>query len=245
MWRSISTDEDLPWRARLPEVAGETAMSGVLHSSEFKPVNLVEQIADFVEQAILDGIFEMGHQLVEQEISNRFKTSRQPIREAFRVLEKRGLVTVVPRKGTFVATITWKDFEQFFPVIAVLDGLAGRIAYNCIEPDCLQTLESTLKKLVRDSEEESVKKYLVTHAEFHSILNESTGNRMLIDTLSTLRTAHSWFIMTHMAYSGEQYRQSIGYHNRIIDELKRKTIGEDAMEKLMREHVNNSSGLLI
>jgi DNA-binding GntR family transcriptional regulator len=207
---------------------------------KYKLVNLVEQIANFVEQEILDGTIKMGHQLVEQELSKQFKTSRQPIREAFRVLENKGLVTVVPRKGTFVATITWEDFEQFFPVIAVLDGLAGRIVYTSITEDALVELEAVLESLMMAAEEKDTRNYLLNHAEFHLILNKATRNKLLIDSLTSLRTAHSWFIMTHMKYSDEQYESSVAYHRRIIVELRDRTIGEDAMERLMREHVLNT-----
>lgn len=207
---------------------------------EYRLVNLVEQIANFVEQEILDGTVKMGQQLVELEVSKRFKTSRQPIREAFRVLENRGLVTVVPRKGTFVATITWEDFEQFFPVIAVLDGLVGKMVYNTITESTLKELDSAVETLIQIAELKDTRKYLVSHSTFHSILNRATRNRQLIETLSSLRTAHSWFIMTHTVYSDKQYENSIFFHKKIIEELRNKTIGEEGMERLMREHVNNT-----
>jgi DNA-binding GntR family transcriptional regulator len=203
----------------------------------FRAVNLVDQIANFLEQAILDGSIQMGVQLIENDIARRFSTSRQPIREAFRVLEKRGLVTIVPRKGTFVTTITEKDFEQFFPVVAVLDGLAGRFAYRHIEENGLCELESALQRMSHNAELEDTKKYLVSHADFHVVLNKISRNDLLIDTLSSIRIAHSWFIMTHMQYSEEQYKKSIDYHRMIIEELRRKKIGEEGMEKLLREHV--------
>jgi DNA-binding GntR family transcriptional regulator len=218
----------------------EIKMSSEVVGEEFRPVNLVEQIANFVEQAILNGSFKMGYQLVEQEISRRFKTSRQPIREAFRVLEKRGLVTVVPRKGTYVATITWEDFEQFFPVIATLDGLAGKMVYVTANEETLRALDASIESLVKNAAEADTRKYLVSHAAFHSVLNKATRNNLLIDTLSSIRTAHSWFIMTHMNYSEEQYKRSIWYHRKIVEELRGKSIGEEGMEKLMREHVLNS-----
>jgi DNA-binding GntR family transcriptional regulator len=212
-------------------------MSSQATEEKFTPVNLVEQIANSVERAILNGTFKMGDQLVEQEISKRFKTSRQPIREAFRVLEKRGLVTIIPRKGTFVATITWDDFEQFFPFIAVLDGLVGKIVYNTIREETIQSLEASIESLVKHAAEADTRKYLVSHGEFHSILNVASGNNLLIDTLSSVRTAHSWFIITHMNYSGEQFTRSIWYHKKIVEEFRRRNIGEEGMENLMREHV--------
>jgi len=59
-------------------------MKGFDFKKDFKPVNLVGQIADFIEEAINSCTLEMGQQLVENEIADMFSASRPPIREAFR-----------------------------------------------------------------------------------------------------------------------------------------------------------------
>jgi DNA-binding GntR family transcriptional regulator len=90
---------------------------------EFSPkysISLVEQITEFLTQAIMDGQFESGERLVENELQRRFGVSRSPIRESFRVLEKKGLVNNVPRKGTYVRKIsrsapTWKVWRRGCP----------------------------------------------------------------------------------------------------------------------------------
>ena len=76
---------------------------------EFNPqysVSLVEQVMEFLSNAIIQGRFKGGERLVENDLQRRMGISRGPIRESFRILEKNGLVTIIPRKGTFVRKIS-------------------------------------------------------------------------------------------------------------------------------------------
>lgn len=101
-----------------------------------KPGGLVGQISEKLTQAILGGNFDGGMQMVETELQKQFGVSRSPIREALRDLEKKGLVEIIPRRGTFLKKVTHKDVEDIFPVRAVLEGLAAREAcHNLTEEE--------------------------------------------------------------------------------------------------------------
>ena len=60
--------------------------------------------------------------LSEQDIADRLKVSRQPVREAFIKLSEIGLVRVLPQRGTFVTRISEKE---------VLDARFVREAVEC------------------------------------------------------------------------------------------------------------------
>jgi len=212
-------------------------MSESSFHNEFRPVNLVNQIAKFLEEAILDGSLPMGKQLVEAELSQRFNASRQPIREAFRVLESKGLVTTVPWKGAFVKKITQKDFENHFPVRAVLDGLAAKLAYRKLTQEDIEAMRSALDGMRESASKEDFKAFLEFHNEFHSIFNAATGNETLISFLSLLRAQNSWFLLSSLQYFKENYEASLKEHETILREFTRERISEEEMEKLVQEHV--------
>ena len=90
-------------------------LSGKIKDLEFKPHVLGEQVSQILTEAILEGLLKGGDQLVEAELQKQFGVSRSPLREAFRDLEKKGLVVIVPRKGTYVKQISRKDIEENFP----------------------------------------------------------------------------------------------------------------------------------
>ena len=77
-----------------------------MHRLDFKHTALVDRVSETLAQAILEGVLKGGDQLVEARLQKRFGVSRSPLREALRDLEKKGLVDIIPRKGTFVKTVT-------------------------------------------------------------------------------------------------------------------------------------------
>jgi DNA-binding GntR family transcriptional regulator len=110
-----------------------------------KPTGLGVQIAEMLKQAILEGDFKGGDQLGEHDLQVRFGVSRSPLREAFRELEKLGLVEIIPRKGSFVRRISRKDIEENFPVRAALEGLAAKLAVKNMTKNTLTRLEDILE----------------------------------------------------------------------------------------------------
>lgn len=85
-----------------------------------------EQIADHVGNAIINGEYQNGERIREQELATLYNVSRGPVREAIRVLEQRGLVNFFPRRGAYVVGVTLDTIVELFNTRAVLMGLAAR-----------------------------------------------------------------------------------------------------------------------
>ncbi|MBU4426519.1 MAG: GntR family transcriptional regulator [Proteobacteria bacterium] len=212
-------------------------MKNDLALKNVRTIDFVSQIANSLEEAILDGSLGMGTQLIETEIARSFHSSRQPIREAFRVLENRGLVTIVPRKGAFVKKITQKDFEDYFPVRAMLDGLAGRLAYRSISTEDIENLNLVLERMAKSASKKEFRTYLNFHYDFHAIINMAADNQILINFLTMMRTTHAWFLLSSLEYFRRHFDQSLEYHKKIVKEFERKRCSENEIEQLFREHV--------
>src|SRR5262249_20888373 len=68
-----------------------------------------ETVCERVRGSILSGELAAGAKLVEADLARSFGVSRGPIREALRELAREGLVVDLPRRGTFVCTLTQTD----------------------------------------------------------------------------------------------------------------------------------------
>ncbi|HOP63166.1 MAG TPA: GntR family transcriptional regulator [Spirochaetota bacterium] len=85
---------------------------------------LSEQIAEHLGERITKLELRPGERIIETKITEELGVSQSPVREAIRILEKRKLVKLIPRHGTFVSEIT-KDFiESMFDIFQELVGLA-------------------------------------------------------------------------------------------------------------------------
>ncbi len=198
------------------------------------PVSLVEQITEFLTTAILEGRIENGQRLVENELQRQFGISRAPIRESFRVLEKNGLVVIMPRKGTYVRKITQKDIKENFPIRARLEGLASRLAISHMESKDLKEMESTLLRMTEAANENNFKTYFKHHSRYHEIFIDACGNDTLIEIIKNLRRQGVWFRFSYLWHQ-ENFEYAIRIHREILDLFAKKDA--EGVEALVKEHI--------
>jgi DNA-binding GntR family transcriptional regulator len=218
--------------------------SSKLKFIDFKPTGLVEKLSEAMTEAILEGVFKEGDQLIEMELQKQFNISRTPIREAFRILEKKGLVDVIPRKGTFVKRISTKDIEEHFPVRSVLEGLAARQAYSKMNQNTLDSMERTLAKMKIAAENEDSKNYWKQHMLFHEIFIDSCGNHLLINLLKNLRMQIMWYRLSYRYYQ-EDLNTAYKTHEKIMSCFRNKNTDPDRLEGFVRAHIDEAVGKFI
>jgi DNA-binding GntR family transcriptional regulator len=95
---------------------------------EFSYQQIWETICDSIRASILSGELQAGVKLVENELARKYNVSRGPIREALRELSREGLVIDLPRRGTFVCTLTQADLTEVYAVREALETVAVREA---------------------------------------------------------------------------------------------------------------------
>ena len=204
--------------------------------SGFKPQVLTKQVADLLADLILDGTLAPNQQLVESELQKQLGVSRSPLREAFRELEKKGLVVIVPRKGTHVRELTRRDIEENFPVRAALEGLAAREAYEKLTPQDLKDMGAYLEEMKSAGRSREREKYVEAHKQFHAIFINASGNQLLIDLLQTLRMHRLWYLITYR-YQMLNINMAVEVHQKIYDMFKDKNTNLDELETVVRGHI--------
>jgi DNA-binding GntR family transcriptional regulator len=88
---------------------------------------LWESVADQLREEILDGRLPAGSRLVETELAERFGVSRGPIRDALRELARSGLALDLPRRGTFVSSLSERDLEEVYAIRRAIEEAAVRL----------------------------------------------------------------------------------------------------------------------
>lgn len=82
--------------------------------------NLSDQIADHLIEKIIRFEISPGDRLMEKKVAEELGVSRSPVREAFRLLEKTGLVQLIPRCGVKVTSLSEKRVEAICDVFTIL-----------------------------------------------------------------------------------------------------------------------------
>ena len=206
--------------------------------TEYKPILLAEHISKILTDAILEGELIGGQKLVEKELQNKFGTSKSPIREALRDLEKKGLVIIEPRKGASVRKISHKDIEEIFPVRAALEGLAGYEAFKIISKEDVLKMESLFIKMKDALIKNDIKEYREHHFKFHQIFIDASNNKLLQDILNRIRANILWYRFSYK-YFKEDFKYSIEIHKKILDVFKNSSSSSETAEILIRNHIND------
>ncbi|MBW2005818.1 MAG: GntR family transcriptional regulator, partial [Deltaproteobacteria bacterium] len=86
--------------------------------------SLMNVVLDNIRKRIFTGEFRPGQKINESEIAVNLGISRSPVREAFRILERDGLITTLPRKGSYITDISLKDLEELLKKKKILECYA-------------------------------------------------------------------------------------------------------------------------
>ncbi|MBC7781134.1 MAG: GntR family transcriptional regulator [Proteobacteria bacterium] len=201
--------------------------------------SLPEQIAACLAERITNGAYPPTQRIMEQAIAAEFEVSRGPVRDALRLLEKDGLVTILPRRGAQVTRLSVDEVRELFDIRALLNGLRDRqIAESSERLRILPALEAEVKKLARFAREAALgEAYVDTIARIDQLLTHAAGSRYLQTIQASLvRQTQRYRLLGLSAL--KRRRQSAQNWQNLVQAIRR---GDGARaEQLARQRVNES-----
>jgi len=194
---------------------------------------LASRVADKLRNLIISGQFKPGEKLTETELAKAMGVSRSPIRSAFHILELEGLVSLVPRRGAFVAEISLDEVKEIYEIKSMIEGYAANLAAQNITGREISKLKSVLNKAKICIEREDFEGILNTNYEFHAKIVESSKNKKLFSFYKSLILP----IKKYQSYSlSPPWSPTISLkeHWKILDAISKKE--NVKAERSAREH---------
>ena len=93
-------------------------------------LSLPEQIASQLAARITSAVYSPGQRIMEQAVAGEFAVSRGPVREALRLLEKDGLVRILPRRGAQVTNLSIAEVREIFDIRLKRNAPNSRSVYR-------------------------------------------------------------------------------------------------------------------
>jgi DNA-binding FadR family transcriptional regulator len=156
------------------------------------------QLVQQLGQMIVSGDLGADRPLVPEEIGQRFEVSRTVVRESLRVLEAKGLVSARPNVGTRVRPVSdwnlldpdiieWRAFgpqrdnqrRELSELRWTIEPLAARLAAGHGREDVQQRLVDMVEIMGHAMSQGDALTFSRADAEYHSLLIQLAGNRML------------------------------------------------------------------
>ena len=203
---------------------------------------LREKILETIREAILKGQLKPGEKVAEPELAERFGISRTPIREAFRQLESEGYLTVIPRKGAVVTSLSERAVEEFYAIKSILEGYAARMAAKNLTARDIEKLEGINERLGQLAAEGDVKTFFRVHNEFHELFIKAAENEKLQELINQMMLKFNRLRLASLSLPGRM-EISVQEHKKIIEAFKNQD-GELA-DNLVRKTASYGGQVLI
>jgi len=165
-----------------------------------------------------------------------FGVSRNPVREALRVVQAEGFVSMVPRRGAFVALPDASTVSDMFAVRERLETLAARLAAERATTVDVAHLRSLLEQARVATERVDFSRVAELNSELHLRVIAISGNKWLSSIANALYLQVHWIFRIGAAHRAPH---SWIEHIRLVDAIE---AGDpDEAEAAAKSHVDAAS----
>ncbi len=193
---------------------------------------LAEEAYEQIRSKIVHLDLAPGDVLREEELQDQLGIGRTPIREALQRLAREHFVSIIPRRGMFVAGIDVSELSLLFETRTVLEPYAARLAAARGTEEHWTGMREALDSAASADADQLMD---IDHR-CHELMWDAAGNRFLLDTLDVLyaQSDRLWHL----------YLSDVADMNEAVDEhrtlLKSLRQGDsDHVAELMEQHVRS------
>jgi DNA-binding GntR family transcriptional regulator len=197
-------------------------------------LTLRERVHDHLKQGILANRYAPGTVLLEVPLSAELGVSRGPIREALRSLEAEGLVSITPRRGAVVTSLTRRDFLDAYQVREALETLGMRLAIPRLTDELFDELDERIARMDEYAETGDADGFFEANAAFHAAFMDASGNRKLQEVYDRLMAQMGPYRRPSARLRGNLER-SIAEHREIVTAARARDA--DAAVALVMRHI--------
>lgn len=192
------------------------------------------RVAATLREEILNGTLAPGERIVQEELAERFGASRQPVRDALRLLEGDGLVTLKANSGAWVSKLSESECDEAYLVRERLEPLL--IAKSI--PNLTSNQNKLLAELVDEIEKTTdIESFLRLDREFHLLSYAGANDGMLKEFVERIWNTTQHYRRAFATLNGlENSEVTHMEHKLILDGILRKdtTQAERALESHIR-----------
>ena len=141
--------------------------------------SLTARVQTGIERLVMSGELRGGDRVNEIALSEKFGTSRGPIREACRALAQEGLLVAVPNRGVFVRELDLREALEVYDIRSALDQLMGRLIIERVTDAEIDELWRLIDEMDAAAQTKDLDRYYPVNLAFHNKLMALANNRRL------------------------------------------------------------------
>src|SRR5262245_17089918 len=203
-----------------------------------RPPSLNELVYAELRRQILWGEVAAGTTLSVRRLSERFKVSPMPVRDAIRRLAVEELVEVTPRSSTRVSLVSPEVVREIAEVRSRLEGLAARLALQHLTGSDIRRLRELIRAMQAAATRNDPEAWHQGNAEFHRVVIHRAGNGLLTRMAEGLWDRSIRHFSARVLSQARFRRLRHKEHQRILQAIVNRD--PDEVERVWRDHVYQS-----
>lgn len=203
----------------VPEPSEQKEKGEVTYAFRHKGGSIASQVYDYLMQRILDMELEPFRELSEAKLAIEFGISRTPVREALARLARRGLVDILPQRGTRVSPLSIELIAKSRFIREALERPLARMAAEKLTPDiaALMVREIALQQTYAELGDDQA--FLASDDQFHALIARAAGFESIWDDVREAKF-HMDRVRRLSLLSQQHMQFIIGEHREILAHLK-------------------------
>ncbi len=205
--------------------------------------NLSDRIYNTIRKKIICHQVKPGERLIDSELAEELGVSRSLVRQAFTILEKAGLVELIPRNGFYVREISRQDVKEMYEIRNILETQAALMAVDKISNEDIKKVESVFEAAKEDLDTNNkVKKFIKADAILHEMLLKSAGNSRLTKLIKRYINHFIFYRIIDLSRV-ERAKQAYFEHYKIFEAVKQRDAEHTA--ELISAHISNAKDIIL
>ena len=161
-----------------------------------------DQVYEALRDQIVRGLAPHS-KLPLNQIAASLAVSTMPVRVALRRLEAEGLVSTLPRRGSWVAPLRVEDIEEIQLMRCRLEGLAARTGAPNVDEEGLRQMRAELVLLKKAMTDKDIDSYVIHLRAFENICYDASGWPRLLRLIEDLRLSAERYLRIAIAGGSE------------------------------------------
>jgi DNA-binding GntR family transcriptional regulator len=219
---------------------GMTAPAESSAASDGMPLTRAGAVAQRLREMITSGELPLGSRLRQNEIAARLGVSSTPVREAFLLLAREGLVHQDTHRGAVVFSPTVADVQENYEMRIALECLAIELATRQLGTPQLDELDALLVRMNEALRTDVDLHTKVLNRQFHTMIYRAADRPKLLEWIETLRdTATIYQALLIQPTVSDEYLDAVrAEHAEIIAALRARAPKRAA--RAIRAHLESN-----
>lgn len=178
--------------------------------------SLTQTAYKIIKDKIITGELKQGEAVSISAMAKKLNISRTPITYACQKLQNDKLLTIIPKQGVIINTLTINDAREIYELRAAIETYSAKRVFSQITKDDINYLENSYKKQLDNVNQNNVNLIMSEDINFHKYLLSKYENSHFFSIIDNLFD-RAFILGVESFKNSSRINETLIEHRQIID----------------------------